>query len=597
MRIAVRATAVGVLAFAVAVMLGLTSMTSLLAVTSVAATTALIMGGSGDPLSTPKDTIEFIQGYMNMTVDNYIAPASTATPATGIPQGPYNQVAVITPAQFANSPNSGELTFDQSVAEGLVNLDNCVNGTGCVYNQDVGSTAPSPTDTFVIAGYSQSATIATFEKRRLAAQYAAGEGPDVSFVFLANGNRPNGGRLARGPEGVTIPWGQNFGGATYSGPTPTNTQYESVDIAGQYDPWADAPLNPYNPFASYNAMMGGTYVHPNYGNVSINDPGIINQGQFGDTTYYLIPTKILPMLMPLTGVPVIGYAMADGLDPFYRVLVEAGYDRTISPGQPTPWNPQYSPDPMALAVNLAVAIPTGWDNMLENTIGIRPFGTVRPGPYGVGGPDVTYQNPPATTALTATTESTAQTVTGTAAAALTDSSTDVEDSTADSQSGDGLGTSALSDVESLRDSAADDLAALAESVQSSADPKPEDATESETVTGEESLNGNTTTDVPTSDAATTPPSTTIESGDESTPPARGPRHALPDTATSASNSTAAGDQSTPSARGPRHALPDTATTASKTSATSTKTSPATAGASSTAHDDSTSQGSEGDSAQ
>jgi hypothetical protein len=495
----------GVLAFAVAVMLGLTSMTSLLAVTSVAATTALIMGGSGDPLSTPKDTVEFIQGYMTMTVDNYIAPSSTATPATGIPQGPYNQVAVITPAQFANGPNSGELTFDQSVAEGLVNLGNCVKGTGCVYNQEVGSTAPSPTDTFVIAGYSQSATIATFEKRRLAAQYAPGEGPDVSFVFLANGNRPNGGRLARGPEGVTIPWGRNFAGATYSGPTPTNTQYESVDIAGQYDPWADAPLNPYNPFASYNAMMGGTYVHRNYGNASLDDPRIINQGRFGDTTYYLIPTKILPMLRPLADIPVVGYAMADGLDPFYRVLVEAGYDRTISPGQPTPWNPQYSPDPMALAVNLAVAIPTGWDNMLESSIGIRPFGTVRPGPYGIGGPDVTDQNAPAVTSTETT-----------ALSAATSREDETEAETAKSEEPSSSTTS--------KDAATHEDA----TTQSTSDAHRKDETEAQTPKSQEPSE-DTTTGADAADSATKHSSSQPKADEKAEPPVRQPRHARSDT--------------------------------------------------------------------
>jgi hypothetical protein len=126
----------------------------------------------------------------------------------------------------------------------------------------------------------------------------------------------------------------------------------------------------------------------------------VNQGQVGDTTYYLIPTAILPLLMPVAQLPLVGYPLADALDPPLRVLVEAGYNRSISPGQPTPWNPLYFPNPLALAVNVVDAIPTGLDNGLQDIVGIRPFGTQRPGPYGVGGPDVTYLNPPATTATT-----------------------------------------------------------------------------------------------------------------------------------------------------------------------------------------------------
>ena len=40
------------------------------------------------------------------------------------------------------------------------------------------------------------------------------------------------------------------------------------------------------------------------------------------------------------------------LDPAVRLLVEAGYDRTISPGQPTPANFLYFPNPIALDENL-----------------------------------------------------------------------------------------------------------------------------------------------------------------------------------------------------------------------------------------------------
>ena len=126
----------------------------------------------------------------------------------------------------------------------------------------------------------------------------------------------------------------------------------------------------------------------------------MNQGQVGDTTYYMIPTAILPLLMPVAQLPLVGYPLADALDPALRVLVEAGYNRSISPGRPTPWNPLYFPNPIELAVNVVVAIPTGLDNGLQDIVGVRPFGTQRPGPYGVGGPEVTYLNPPATTATT-----------------------------------------------------------------------------------------------------------------------------------------------------------------------------------------------------
>jgi hypothetical protein len=67
------------------------------------------------------------------------------------------------------------------------------------------------------------------------------------------------------------------------------------------------------------------------------------------------------------------------------VLVEAGYDRTTSPGVPTPFNPLYFPNPATLGTNFLVAIPTGLDNGISDFAGSRPFGTVRPGAFGVGG--------------------------------------------------------------------------------------------------------------------------------------------------------------------------------------------------------------------
>lgn len=98
--------------------------------------------------------------------------------------------------------------------------------------------------------------------------------------------------------------------------------------------------------------------------------------------------------MPLEQLPVIGLPLADTLDPTLQVLVEAGYNRAISPGQPTPWNLLYFPNPISFGEDLLVSIPTGLDNGIQDLFGVRRFGTQRPGPYGVGGPPVTYLTPP-----------------------------------------------------------------------------------------------------------------------------------------------------------------------------------------------------------
>lgn len=347
------------------------------------AATALIMGGAGHPLSTPPDTLPFVNRYTNVGVEQYI------TPAFGTPS---NVVVVVTPQArllgfgfdpFFTFRGLFDGPFDKAVREGQQNLDRCITGEGtCVYNTAASGQAPNSTDEFIVYGYSQSSAVATLEKRELMARYPHGGGPTVSFMLTANGNRPNGGILARGPEGLTIP----IAGLTFNGSTPTDSQYATVDIARQYDGWADQPTNPLNLLAEVNALFGVYYLHQNYDDVSFGDRQF--QDKVGDTAYYLVPTDILPLLIPLDQVPVIGHPLADTLDPVLRVLVETGYDRTISPGTPTQWKPFYFPDPVVVVKNLAEAVPTGLDNGIEDITDQRPLGTSRPGPYGVGGPPV-----------------------------------------------------------------------------------------------------------------------------------------------------------------------------------------------------------------
>jgi hypothetical protein len=95
--------------------------------------------------------------------------------------------------------------------------------------------------------------------------------------------------------------------------------------------------------------------------------------------------------MPLAQLPLIGPSLAAALDPPLRVLIEAGYDRTINPGQPTPAKFLYMPNPIKTAVDFIVAIPTGWDDAIASVTGNpadRPFHTTPQPTYGVGGPPV-----------------------------------------------------------------------------------------------------------------------------------------------------------------------------------------------------------------
>ena len=126
---------------------------------------------------------------------------------------------------------------------------------------------------------------------------------------------------------------------TFDGPAPTDTQFDTVVINRQYDFVADFPLYPLNLVADLNAFLGSIYVHTYSWDVSLPGPDPTKspayQGTHGDTSYYFFETQDLPLFGPLRslGVP---ESLIDVVEPFFRVIVELGYDRSIQPWEPTP---------------------------------------------------------------------------------------------------------------------------------------------------------------------------------------------------------------------------------------------------------------------
>jgi len=346
--------------------------------------TALIMGGTNKVWSVPPATPRQIRDAVVSANEAYVAPTGLCTGGTP----GCDLVAVYTPEQLRLFTGLTDMTLDESVEQGRIILSACLRGLACT------ATVSPYADTrqeqfadssFVVNGISQSAIVSSYEKSRLIQQPLADR--RISFVLVANANRPNGGLLERF-AGLYVP----YLGITFSGATPTNSAKSNplitVDSAKQYDGWVDFPLNPLNVLASLNAALGSLFLHSDYRDVNLNAQ---LQGQYQDTTYYLLPTPILPLLMPLAGIPRIGMAMALSLDAPLRVLVEAGYDRTINPGQPTPAQFGYLPDLIELTRNLLVAIPTGWDDAISYIKGdqsARPFRTSPQPVHGVGGPPV-----------------------------------------------------------------------------------------------------------------------------------------------------------------------------------------------------------------
>lgn len=273
---------------------------------SLLSSEVLIMAGNYMP--------EVLPGYMEFVAENFIEP----TIGTGYVHTPVN-----TDGQFWPFTGLTSMSLNDSSRAGSEILDSRIKGL-ISSNQAAGT----PDDPIAVLGYSGSAWLAAAAKRNLLGQKASSEVPPASFVMLSDPIRPNGGLFSRFYGFGLINWTPVLS-------APTDTPFPTYDISRQYDFLSDFPEYPLNLLADLNALFG--LLNHNYGPVTINpeapnfDPETVVQ-HYGDTTYYLIPSK-LPLLYPLHW---IGLGMvADFIEPVLRVFVELGYDRQTPYGQYT----------------------------------------------------------------------------------------------------------------------------------------------------------------------------------------------------------------------------------------------------------------------
>ena len=197
--------------------------------TSVDSLTALIMGGTGNPLPNPD--------YVTSVFDGYVQPNPRFAGAT--PQG------LTTPQQFfPATPQLGNLTLGQSVTQGVTLLNDALVGPTGVLTQ--GHSA-------VVAGFSQSTLIETDEIRALLALPAAQQpsSSQLSFILLGDPVNPDGGLLTRFPGYYIDLLDAPFTGATPQSPWPTAV------YTIQYEGGADFPQYPLNVVSDLNATLGG----------------------------------------------------------------------------------------------------------------------------------------------------------------------------------------------------------------------------------------------------------------------------------------------------------------------------------------------------
>ncbi len=323
--------------------------------------TALFVCGTTCP--TPDDAI------MDLVVDQFLSPIHPGETITSVPvttpqeywplTGILRLIGFVTGDPIIFGPGgpawpdvplwklSGLLdrTANQSVLAGADALEAAIDAR--------------PNTPLVVYGNSQGASVVNTVKDRLAERYPEGtQVPDITFVLASDPNVPNGGLATRFPN-LYIP----ILDVTF-GATRTDTPFETHSIIRQYDGAADLPLYPINLIADINALLGFLYLHTHPFDVSLTDdasPPIVTTDPSGRNTYYFFPTDDLPLFAPLRqlGVP---EALIDIVEPFFRVIVEWGYDRSIPPWQPTPARLIPPLNPVQAAADLVNAVSEGATN-------------------------------------------------------------------------------------------------------------------------------------------------------------------------------------------------------------------------------------------
>ncbi len=219
------------------------------------------------------------------------------------PDAPYEKV----PYNAGFAPFShggfGDLTYNKSVKQGVELLD-----------------GQEPASGDIIFGFSQGAVVASKYKETHTGN---------TYVLVENPSKANGGVMERF-KGWTIP----FLDVTFSGATPNNGDL-TIDVARQYDGWADFPTYLWNPVAVANAIVGIALVHGNTqteltaADLEAAEAAGNDYYQYdadSNTKYYVIKTYPVPLLIPLETflpAPVIA-----ALDAPLRAFIETAYDRT-----------------------------------------------------------------------------------------------------------------------------------------------------------------------------------------------------------------------------------------------------------------------------
>lgn len=319
--------------------------TALVAAVSLAATTALIVPGTGTP------DANVVEDYMPNFWDRYIAGTDADLPAECTDGTDCTLTGINYPASFFPlvifpgwcEPGRCE-TWNDSVGEGVTNLNSALIDQ--LVNSD---------DDIVLAGYSQGGAVVSNELRNLANLDPALK-ERLKVFLIGNAYNPDGGLFTRLGFLPTIP----FIDVTFGPAMPTDTGIPITSVGFEYDPVMYAPrfwgngLAMLNAFAAFDNVHG-FYLTPNgngptdaiaYGYTEEELAEILATGCPGaycrlgsdGNKYYMIPAKSLPLMNLITSIvpaPLRPFVrpIIELVSPAAEVLINLGYDWSGDPDQ------------------------------------------------------------------------------------------------------------------------------------------------------------------------------------------------------------------------------------------------------------------------
>lgn len=206
----------------------------------------------------------------------------------------------------------------------------------------------TPSSHVIIYGVSMGGETAIYKWLREEGPTSSIDPADVTFVSAGNPERPYTGVCQLRPDDFPT----LYGGLGF----PEDTPYTLIDIARQYDFYADHPASTSNRNAMLNIGNIFCPIHRDYRKVGLNDPNNVVSIE-GNVTYITVPEYPLKMLRGRSK----DYAMRK--DQELRPGIEAAYTRPKAVPFPEYWGQKTADTRQRRTVACTPSRPTFWSRI------------------------------------------------------------------------------------------------------------------------------------------------------------------------------------------------------------------------------------------